>query len=138
MKNGIITVLLGAAFGSTLIFSGAFNWYRIQEMFYFESFHMYGLIGSAIVVAGCVTWSAKKLGLRSVSGNPIRTTKKSIRPYGNSIGGLLFGAGWALTGACTAPIFILVGFQWEIGLIALSGAVFGAILYGLLNKKLPL
>lgn len=137
MKNTILTILLGAVFGSTLIFADAFNWYRIQEMFHFDSFHMYGLIGSAIVVAGIVTWVMKKTGLRSVKRKVIETKIKEVRPFGNSVGGLLFGAGWALTGACTAPIFILIGYQWKIGIITLIGAVVGALFYGILNKKLP-
>ncbi|MDG1333666.1 MAG: YeeE/YedE thiosulfate transporter family protein [Crocinitomicaceae bacterium] len=138
MRNTVKSILLGAVFGSILIFSDAFNWYRIQEMFHFDSFHMYGLIGSAIVVAGSVTWLLKKAGVKSASKQLIQTKKKEIRPVGNSIGGLIFGAGWALTGACTAPIFILIGYQWEIGIITLAGAVIGAVLYGILNKKLPL
>ena len=138
MKNGILTISLGAVFGSILVFSDAFNWYRIQEMFHFDSFHMYGVIGSAILVGGLTTLVLKKSGVKSFKGTAIRTKRKDIRPAGNSIGGLLFGAGWALTGACTAPIFILIGYQWEIGIIALLGAIVGALIYGIVNKKLPI
>lgn len=138
MKQLFITIFLGMIFGSTLIFADAFNWYRIQEMFYFESFHMYGLIGSAIFVGGISTWLLKKSKIKTIEKNEIRTTQKVLRPFGNTIGGIIFGAGWAFTGACTAPIFILVGFKWEIGLLALSGAIVGTILYGILSKKLPI
>ncbi len=137
MKNALITIPLGAFFGGTLILSDAFNWYRIQEMFHFESFHMYGLIGSAIFVGGVTTFFLKKKGVKSINKRVIQTKQKEVRPFGNVIGGLLFGAGWALTGACTAPIFILIGYKWKIGLITLACAVLGALLYGIVNKKLP-
>lgn len=138
MKKTLITISLGALFGTVLIFADAFNWYRIQEMFHFDSFHMYGLIGSAIAVGGTLTLILKKFGIVSIEKNPISTKKKEIKPAGNTIGGLLFGAGWALTGACTAPIFILVGYKWEIGLLAFGGAIAGTLLYGILNRKLPI
>jgi uncharacterized membrane protein YedE/YeeE len=138
MRNTITTILLGAIFGGVLIFSDAFNWYRIQEMFHFKSFHMFGLIGSAIFVAGVVTWVMKKAGVKSINKSTIQTKKKEIRPVGNTVGGFIFGAGWALTGACTAPVFILIGYQWQIGVVALLGALTGALLYGILNKKLAL
>lgn len=137
MKSTIITILLGAFFGGVLILSDAFNWYRIQEMFHFEAFHMYGLIGSAIAVGAVTTFLLKKGGIKSIHSRAIQTKQKEVRPFGNTIGGLLFGAGWALTGACTAPIFILVGYKWEIGVLTLSCAVLGALLYGIVNKKLP-
>lgn len=138
MKSILTTILLGAIFGTVLILSDAFNWYRIQEMFHFQSFHMFGLIGSAIVVAGLVTWLLKRSEIPSLNKNEIITKKKPLRPVGNSLGGVLFGAGWALTGACTAPVFILVGFKLEIGLLALSGAVIGTLIYGILSRKLPI
>lgn len=138
MKNIMLTILLGAVFGGILIFADAFNWYRIQEMFHFKSFHMFGLIGSAILVGSVSVYLMKKLGVKSMNQKVIETKRKEIRPFGNSIGGLLFGAGWALTGACTAPIFIMVAYKWRIGLLTLVSAVIGALLYGIVNKKLPI
>jgi uncharacterized protein len=133
MKNTNITILLGAFFGTVLILGDVFSWFRIQEMFHFKSFHMYGTLGSAIFVGILLRW--KKI--RSVNGQPIVPKEKTIRPFGNVVGGFLFGAGWALTGACTAPIYILIGVQWQIGLIALLGAILGTYLYSLLIQKLP-
>lgn len=137
MIKTLLTISIGAFFGTVLIVTDAFNWYRIQEMFHFDSFHMYGVIGSAIAVGGFATWLLKKLNVLSIEKNQIRTIKKEIQPFGNTIGGLLFGAGWALTGACTAPVFILLGYQWEIGLLALTGAIIGTLLFGITNKQLP-
>lgn len=138
MKAILSSMLLGAIFGTILIYADVFNWYRIQEMFHFDSFHMYGVIGSSIGVAGISVWFLKKNRILSHDKNEIKTSRKQIRPFGNTLGGLIFGAGWALTGACTAPIFILVGFKWEIGLIALAGALIGTMIYGIVNTKLPL
>ena len=138
MKNTIITIFLGAFFGTVLILADAFSWFRIQEMFHFQSFHMYGTIGSAIFVGALSVRIIRWKKIRSVSGQPIVPKEKTIRPFGNVVGGLLFGAGWALAGACTAPIFILIGVQWQIGLIALLGAILGTYLYSLLIQKLPL
>lgn len=137
MKNTLITILLGSLFGTVLIFADAFNWYRIQEMFHFQSFHMYGTIGSAIVVGAISLRLMRWKKVRSINHVEIAPKKKVIRPFGNVIGGLFFGVGWAITGACTAPIFILIGFKWEIGLSALAGAVIGTTIYALLIKKLP-
>jgi len=72
-----------------------------------------------------------------VNGEEIRTNKKNIRPGGNSIGGLLFGLGWGITGACTAPVFILVGWKWQIGLISILGVLLGTLIFGALKNKLP-
>lgn len=137
MKNTIITILLGAFFGTVLILGDVFSWFRIQEMFHFKSFHMYGTLGSAIFVGIVSVRLLRWKKIRSVNGQPIVPKEKTIRPFGNVVGGFLFGAGWALTGACTAPIYILIGVQWQIGLIALLGAVLGTYLYSLLIQKLP-
>lgn len=135
--NTLITLLLGAAFGFLLIASGAFHWYRIQEMFHFGSFHMFGLLGSAIATAALGVWALRKWNVRSLSGKEIRTQQKEIRPVGNIAGGLLFGIGWGLTGACTAPLFILAGLHWQVGLIAIAGALSGTMLYAWFKTYLP-
>ncbi len=137
MKNTLITLFLGAFFGTVLILADAFSWFRIQEMFHFKSFHMYGTIGSAIAVGVLSVRLIRWKRIRSIEGHAIEPKKKSIRPFGNVIGGLLFGVGWALAGACTAPIYILVGAKWEIGLIALLGALLGTYIYSIFIKKLP-
>lgn len=133
----LVTILLGAVFGYLLIASEAFHWYRIQEMFHFRSFHMFGLLGSAIATAAIGVWSLKLWKAKSISGKPIEIVRKKVRPFGNIIGGLFFGTSWALTGACTAPLFILIGLHWEIGLSVAFGALAGTILYALLKSYLP-
>ncbi|OFZ64049.1 MAG: hypothetical protein A3D92_23205 [Bacteroidetes bacterium RIFCSPHIGHO2_02_FULL_44_7] len=133
----LINILLGAVFGYLLIASEAFHWYRIQEMFHFQSFHMFGLLGSAIVTAAVGVWSLKVWKIKGPSGKPIKTVRKEVRPFGNLFGGLFFGIGWALTGACTAPLFILIGVHWEIGIAAVSGALAGVILYAQFKSYLP-
>jgi uncharacterized membrane protein YedE/YeeE len=133
----ILSLLLGALFGSVLIFSEAFHWQRIQEMFHFESFHMYGLLFSAIGTGLISLIILKKFRARTVYGNELKLTPKPKQRFGNVLGGLIFGSGWAITGTCTAPVFILIGFKWQIGLIVLAGALLGVLLFGLLKSRLP-
>lgn len=133
----ILTFLLGAAFGYVLIASEAFHWFRIQEMFHFESFHMFGLLGSAIATAALGIYLIRKLKIHDLSGKTIEVQPKEVRPFGNVLGGLCFGLGWGLTGACSAPLFILIGLSWKLGLIAVFSALDGAVLYAILKPYLP-
>lgn len=135
--NFIISFLLGAGFGWVLIESQAISWYRIQEMFYFQSFHMYGLLGSAIVTGVISLFIIKKLKLRSIHKNPIQVKDKPFTWKANLGGGIVFGLGWGLTGACSAPLLILTGLAWPIGLLLLLGALAGTFLYGVVKNKLP-
>ena len=132
----IITLLLGFLFGAILIASDAFSWYRIQEMFYFKSFHMFGLLFSAIGTAAIFVFILKKKRLKSIYGEEIVVVPKKVNWKRSVIGGLIFGTGWAITGACTAPIYILVGFKWEIGLSLFIGAIFGTYIYSLIANKI--
>ena len=133
----LLTVGLGFLFGSILIASEAFHWYRIQEMFHFDSFHMFGVLFSAIATAAISLGLIKRFKVRTVHGNKIKVTPKQPKRFGNFIGGLFFGMGWALTGACTAPVLILVGLKWEIGLITLAGVLIGSLFFASINSKLP-
>lgn len=133
----IIAIAAGAAFGAVLIASQAFHWYRIQEMFYFKSFHMYGLLGSAITTGMLSVWILKKWRVTNINREQIQIQKKDVRPFGNSFGGLFFGLGWGITGACTAPIFILVGWNWIIGVVCILGALTGTLIFGAVQKNLP-
>lgn len=133
----VLTIALGVFFGTVLIASQAFNWYRIQEMFHFQSFHMFGLLGSAIATGALSVWILKKRKTVSIHGKPIQPTKKKIRPVGNVVGGTLFGIGWGITGACTAPVFILVGWKWEIGVACLLGVLVGTVFYAAIKSKIP-
>ncbi len=135
--RAIIYTLIGIYFGAVLIASQAFHWNRINEMFHFESFHMYGLLGSAIATGALGIWAIKKFKIKSLDGIELEPKKKPLQPVGNSVGGLLFGLGWGITGACTAPLFIVAGFNWQIGLVSILGALIGVLIFGLLKNKLP-
>jgi uncharacterized protein len=135
--NFFVSILLGAAFGVVLIESQAISWYRIQEMFYFQSFHMYGLLGSAIATGALSIFLIKKLKVKSIYNNPVVVKDKPLTWKANLIGGTIFGLGWGLTGACSAPLLILVGLSWQLGLILLAGALLGTFIYGILKNKLP-
>ena len=130
-------LLLGISFGILLIKAEVVSWFRIQEMFLFDSFHMYGVIGSAIVVGAISIQIIKKFNLKSIDGEPIVLKPKPLKKVGNLVGGICFGFGWALTGACPAPLFALTGAGYSIIALAIIGATIGTFVYGLLQKHLP-
>lgn len=113
------------------------SWYRIQEMFRFDSFHMYGVLMSAIAVAAISLWLIKLLGLRSLTGERIEPAGKDPNYRAYSYGGTLFGAGWSLTGACPGPILVLIGAGFPAFLLVLASAVLGTWTYGALRSRLP-
>lgn len=128
---------LGIVFGILMSKAELISWFRIYEMFRFESFHMYGVIGSAVVLGVLSLQIIKKFKLKSIEGQEIQIPPKQKSVYRYLIGGILFGLGWAMTGACPGPMFVLLGQGiWTIGLVILS-AIFGTFLYGLLRHKLP-
>lgn len=129
-------MLLGILFGMILTNGEVISWFRIQEMFRFDSFHMYGVIGSAIIVGALSMILLRKLGVRSVKGEQILIEKKELGK-GTVIGGVLFGIGWALTGACPGPLYALAGSGDPAYMAALLFAVGGALVYGLIRDKLP-
>ena len=133
----VITLLLGFCFGSLLIATQAYSWFRIQEMFHFDSFHMYGVLFSAILTASICLILIKKFKIKTISGQPVILNPKKLEWKANIIGGILFGIGWGLTGACSAPLYILVGMHYKIGISLFLGAMTGVLLFGLVNKKLP-
>ena len=128
--------VLGALFGIVLVKAEIVSWFRIQEMFRFESFHMYGVIGSAVVVAMIGVQLIKRLRLRTMDGAPIEIPKKPFHK-GQVIGGLLFGLGWAITGACPGPLFAQIGAGFTVVLITLLSAVAGTWMYGAVRERLP-
>lgn len=130
MVRFTISLLLGIYFGFVLLLSEAYSWFRIQEMFHFQSFHMFGLLFSAILTAMVSIVVLKRIKFKSVFGNSIRTERKPLNWKSNIAGGLVFGVGWAISGACSGPLFVLVGLEWEIGLTGLCGALLGALIYG--------
>lgn len=130
-------LILGVFFGIAMFKSGASSWFRIYEMFQFDSFHMYGIIGSALVIGVLAVQLIKRKNIKDVAGNPIvfQDKKKGIVRY--AVGGTIFGLGWALGGACPGPMFVLLGAGFlPIG-IAIIGAILGTWIYGLIQDKLP-
>jgi len=136
MKN-IIYLLIGTFFGIVMYKSEAASWFRIYEMFQFQSLHMYGLMGSALAVGIIIVQYIKRNKVKDVNGNPIviADKDKSIPRY--LIGGILFGLGWALAGACPGPMFVMTGAGYFPILVVILGAVLGTWLYGLIKNKLP-
>ena len=130
-------LLIGIFFGIVMFKSEAASWFRIYEMFRFESFHMYGIIGSALVLGMIGVQIIKKKKLKTFSGDPIYfiPKEKSFKRY--MFGGIIFGLGWALAGACPGPIFTLIGAGYLPILVVFAGALLGTFLYGLLKEKLP-
>ena len=135
MKN-FKFLLIGMAFGIILIKAEVISWFRIQEMFRFQAFHMYGIIGSAIVVGMISIQLIKKYNIKTFSGEEIKIEPKQFT-LGNIIGGLMFGLGWAMTGACPGPLYALIGSGLPIIIVVLLSAVFGTYVYGVLRDKLP-
>ncbi|WP_104992587.1 DUF6691 family protein [Deinococcus sp. NW-56] len=136
--TGLLAYLLaGLYFGVVLVKSEAASWYRIQEMFRFEAFHMFGLIGSAVLTAMVTTALLRHFGVRSREGQAITVTPKEPGWRRYVLGGLTFGVGWGLVGLCPGPIFVLLGAGvWPI-LIVLTFALLGTYLYGALRDRLP-
>ena len=130
-------LILGITFGITMAKAEIISWFRIYEMFRFESFHMYGVIGSAVIIGAIAVASIKQLNIRTIKGDQVlfHVKEQSILRY--LLGGSIFGLGWAMTGACPGPLFVLVGFGvWPI-IIVIIGALLGTLLYGLIKHKLP-
>lgn len=137
MIKTLFTIALGFAFGSVLIASQAVSWYRIQEMFHFKSFHMFGLLFSAIATAMVSLWIIRKSRVKTIKGNEPKWSPKPLQWKSLITGGVIFGIGWGISGACSAPVYIIAGMHWQIGLFLLGGALLGAFTYGALHKKLP-
>ncbi|MCF6406312.1 YeeE/YedE family protein [Chitinophaga filiformis] len=126
----------GALFGIILIKSEVISWFRIQEMFRLQSFHMYGVIGSAVITGIISVAIIKKTGVKTFYGEPITFRPKPFHK-GQIFGGLLFGFGWALTGACPGPLFAQIGAGFTVSLATLASAILGTWVYGMLRDKLP-
>jgi uncharacterized membrane protein YedE/YeeE len=136
MKN-IKFLLLGIFFAIVLSKTQAISWYRFYEMFAFQSFHMFGIIGGAVVISMLFMQLFKSGKIKDINGNKIVPKPKEKGFIRTLFGGTLFGVGWGISGACAAPIFVILGFELIPAIILLLGALLGAFLYGLLSKKLP-
>ncbi len=128
--------IVGCFFGIILVRSQVISWFRIQEMFRLQSFHMYGIIGSAIVVAMVSIFILRRFSVKTISGEPI-TIPKKVFHWGNIYGGLIFGLGWALTGACPGPLFAQVGSGFLVVGVTLLSAIAGTWVYGKVKDRLP-
>jgi hypothetical protein len=129
-------LIAGIFFGIILVKSEVIAWFRIQEMFRLQSFHMYGVIGSAVVVGAISVFLIKKFNIKSIEGETIRLEDKKFNK-GQIYGGLLFGFGWALTGACPGPLFAQIGTGAAVVIVTLLSAIAGTWTYGWLRPKLP-
>ena len=129
-------LILGFFFGIFLVKSEVISWYRIQEMFRLQSFHMFGVIGSAVITGIISIWIIKKNNIKTISGEKIELPAKTFQK-GQIYGGLLFGFGWAITGACPGPLFAQIGSGFNVIIITLLSAIGGTWVYGYIREKLP-
>ncbi len=129
-------MIIGISFGILLTKAEVISWFRIQEMFRFQSIHMYGVIGLAILVGLISLQLIKRYNIKTLKGGTIGLADKAFHP-GVYIGGTIFGLGWALTGACPAPLFALVGSGYSVIFVAILTAILGTWVYGALREKLP-
>lgn len=135
MKN-LKFLLVGVFFGIIFVKAEIISWFRIQEMFRFNSFHMYGVIGTAVIVGVISVFIIKRFKIKTLSGDEIKIEPKTFNK-GQIYGGLLFGFGWALTGACPGPLFAQIGSGFTVVSVTFLSAVFGTWMYGFLKDKLP-
>jgi len=130
-------LLVGVLFGIVMTKSEAISWYRIQEMFRFQSFHMYGIIMTAVGIGLVMTQAIKRMKLRSIEGTQIIFMPKKMSVARYLFGGIIFGLGWALTGACPGPMYTLLGNGFTVILVVILSALAGTFTYGMLRAKLP-
>lgn len=130
-------LLVGIFFGIVLVKSEAVSWYRIYEMFKFQSFHMYGIIGSAVLLGVIAVWIMKRIKMKSSEGQIIDLPPKNKSVVRYLLGGTIFGFGWALAGACPGPMYILVGTGVFSMFIVIASAILGTFVYGMLRNRLP-
>ena len=136
MKNTSFFIV-GILFGIIMTKSEAISWFRIHEMFRFESFHMYGIIGTAVVLGAFMVAIMKKTGIKNLNGSPITYNPMQLNIKRHIIAGTIFGLGWALVGCCPGPMYVLLGNGYLIMLVVLLGAILGTYAYGAIMDKLP-
>ena len=128
--------LVGIVFGIVFVKAEIISWFRMQEMFKMQSFHMYGVIGTAVIVGALSIYCIKKYKIKTIYGEEIMFTNKTFN-WGQVFGGMLFGLGWALTGACPGPLFAQIATGSFAVIIVLMSAIAGTWVYGLVREKLP-
>jgi uncharacterized membrane protein YedE/YeeE len=129
-------LIVGVGFGIIFVKAEIVSWFRIQEMFRLQSFHMYGVIGSAVIVGVISVWLIKTFNLKTIYGEKIELHPKSFNK-GQIYGGLIFGLGWAITGACPGPLFAQIGTGSTVIIITLLSAILGTWIYGYFRERLP-
>jgi uncharacterized membrane protein YedE/YeeE len=134
--QSLLYIIAGILFGILLVKSEVISWFRIQEMFRLQSFHMFGVIGSAILVGMICIWCIKRFNIKTIRGETIKLDSRKFHK-GQIFGGLLFGIGWAFTGACPGPIFAQIGTGAYVIIVTLLSAIAGTWTYGLVREKLP-
>lgn len=133
----IYAILMGMFFSICIVKGEVISWYRIQEMFLFESFHMYGVIGSAVAVGAISLFLIKKFNIKTVDGQDTELAPKPLLHKSNFFGGTIFGLGWAMTGACPGPLYALLGYGHTIIITSILFAIMGVFTYGVVRDKLP-
>ncbi len=134
--HNIKYLFTGILFGIILVKSEVISWFRIQEMFRLQSFHMFGVIGSAVVTGMLGIWLIKKYKIRTIYGEPVKLSERKFHK-GQVYGGLIFGLGWALTGACPGPLFAQIGMGALVTIVTLFSAIAGTWVYGKFRERLP-
>ena len=134
--SNLVYALIGIFFGIVFVKAEIVSWFRIQEMFRFDSFHMYGVIGTAVVVGVISVFLIKKFNLKTMDGEKVVIVPKTFNK-GQIIGGLLFGLGWAITGACPGPLFAQIGSGFTVIIVTFLSALAGTWVYGYFQDKLP-
>lgn len=129
-------VIVGIIFGIVFVKAEIISWFRIQEMFRLQSFHMYGVIGTAVVVGAISVFLIKKFNIKTIHGEEIVIAKKEFNK-GQIYGGLLFGFGWAITGACPGPLYAHIGAGFYAIIVVIASAIAGTWTYGYFKEKLP-
>ena len=130
-------LLVGIVFGITMAKAEIISWYRIYEMFRFDAFHMYGVIGSAVIIGLIITQVIKRSKMKSIEGDEITFSPKDMSYARYILGGIIFGLGWGLVGACPGPMFVLLGYGYFSIIIVIIGALLGTFVYGVMRDKLP-
>ena len=128
---------IGILFGIIMTKSEAISWFRIHEMFRFESFHMYGIIGTAVVLGAIFIYFMKRFNVKTLSGKGVAYPYMDLSVRRHLIAGSIFGLGWALAGACPGPMYVLLGHGYPIFLLIIASAVLGAFTYGAFKDRIP-
>jgi uncharacterized membrane protein YedE/YeeE len=133
----ILNFIIGIVFGIIMTKSEAISWFRIHEMFRFESFHMYGIIGTAVTLGMVLIWAMKRFQIKTLEDTLVSYTPMKLNLPRHILAGTIFGLGWALIGACPGPMFVMLGHGFWIFLVVIASATLGTFTYGVVKDRLP-